>query len=142
MTKRILVPVSESGQSAAVSLVRGIARDQGSTVRLLRVQPVPERVVGTHGRTIAYADQEMERLTAEGLAQLDVAQHELAGVPVETIVRFGDPIEEILLEADAFDADLIALTTERRSRLGSALAPGIGERLLRAASVPVLLLRE
>ena len=39
MTKRILVPMSETDPSAAVSLVRSVARDQGSTVRLLRVLP-------------------------------------------------------------------------------------------------------
>jgi nucleotide-binding universal stress UspA family protein len=142
MTKRILVPVSEAGPSAAVLLVRGVARDQGSTVRLLRVMPIPERVVGPYGRTIAYADQEMERLTAQGLGDLEVAESELAGVPVERVVRFGEPVEEILLEADAFDADLIALTTTSRSRLGSALTPGVGERVLREAPAPVVLLRD
>ncbi len=142
MAKRILVPVSEAGQSAAVSLVRGVARDEGSTVRLIHVQPVPERIVGSHGRTIAYADQEMERLTSEGLARMTLARHELDGLPVESVVRFGDPMEEILLEADAFGADLIAVTTDGRSRITSALRPGLGERLLRQAPVPVLLLRD
>ena len=140
MTKRILVPVAED-PSSAVSVVRGVARDQGSTVRLLRVFPVPERVVGPFGRTIAYVDQEMERLTAQGQDEMELAEHELAGVPVERVVRFGDPVEEILQEADAFDADLIAVTTDSRSRLRSALAPGIGERVSRAATTPVLLLR-
>ena len=142
MTKRILVPISETGHSAAVPLVRGVARDEGSTVRLLRVMPIPERVVGPHGRTIAYADQEMERLTAQGLSELAVAETELADVPVESVVRFGDPVEEILLEAEAFDADLIALTTTTRSRVASALTPGVGERVLRAAPTPVVLLRD
>jgi nucleotide-binding universal stress UspA family protein len=140
-TKRILVPVSETDPSSAVSVVKGVARDQGSTVRLLRVFAVPERVVGPHGRTIAYADQEMERLTATGLAEMELAESDLAGVPVERVVRFGEPVEEILREAEAFDADLIALTTLPRSRLGSAIAPGVSERVFRAAPVPVLLLR-
>ena len=142
MTKRVLVPVGDTGHSAATAVVRGVARDQGSTVRLLRVLPVPERVVGPYGRTIAYVDQEMERLTAQGLADLDVAATELEGVPVERVVRFGDPVEEILTEAEVFDADLIAVTTEPRGRLASALDPGVGERVLRAASVPVVLLRD
>jgi universal stress protein A len=142
MTKRILVPVPKDGHSAAVPLVRGVAREHGSTVRLLRVMPVPERVVGLHGRTVAYADQEMERLTAQGLDELAVAESELAGVPVERVVRFGEPVEEILTEAEAFEADLIAMTTTGRSRLASALSPGVGERVQRAALTPVLLLRD
>ncbi len=142
MTKRILVPVGQSESHATMSVVRGLARDQGSLVRLLRVVPVPELVMGRYGRTIAYVDQEMERLTAQGLEELMCPAAELEGVPVERVVRFGEPAEEILLEADAFGADLIAVTTSTRSRLASALAPGLGERVLREAPVPVLLLRD
>jgi len=140
MTKRILVPIEKDPSVA--SLINGVAREQGSTVRLLRVFPIPERVVGPHGRTIAYADQEMERLTAQGLRELEHAEQELAGVSVERVVRFGDPVEEILREADAFEADLIAVSTTPHGRLASALAPDVGERVLRAASAPVMLLRD
>ena len=121
-------------------IVRAVAHDEGSTVRLLRVFPVPERVVGPFGRTIAYVDQEMERLTAEGRDDLESVEAEL-GVPVEQVVRFGDPVDEIVTEAEAFGADLIAMTTERRSRLAGAVTRDVGERVLRASSVPVLLLR-
>jgi len=143
MTKRILVPVGQSANSqATMSVVRGLARDQGSIVRLLRVLPVPELVMGPYGRTVAYVNQEMERLTAYGLDDLASAAAQLEGVPVERVVRFGEPAKEILLEADAFDADLIAVTTTTRSRFVNALAPGVGERVLREAPVPVLLLRD
>lgn len=141
MAKRILVPVSHDAEAGAVSVAGALARDHGSTVRLLRVMPVPERVVGPYGRTIAYVDQEMDRLTAEGRDELRVAESQLHGVPVESVVRFGEPVEEILLEAEAFGADLIAVTTDTRSRLTAALAPGVGERVLREADIPVLLLR-
>jgi nucleotide-binding universal stress UspA family protein len=139
MAKRILVPVSHDAD--AVSVAASLARDHGATVRLLRVFPVPEHVVGPYGRTIAYADQEMERLTAEGLDELRIAESQLHGVPVESVVRFGEPVEEILHEAETSDADLIAVTTGTRSRLAAALAPGVGERVLREAEIPVLLLR-
>ncbi len=45
------------------------------------------------------------------------------------------------LEAEAFNADLVTLATTRRSRLGSALAPGVAERLERDTKVPTLVLR-
>ena len=142
MAKRILVPLADGGESAAVSVVRAVARDHGSTVRLLRVMPVPDRVVDRSGRTVSYADQEMASLTARGLSELALAKSGLDGVPVESVVRFGAPLEEILLEAEAFEADLIAMTTTERGRLTSAVAPGVGERVLRKADVPVLLLRD
>jgi len=142
MAKRILAPVDTRERSEAiVPVVAALARDAGSTVRLLRVFPIPERVVGAHGRTVAYVDQEMARLTAEGLADLHQLETELTGVPVETVVRFGEPVEEIALEAEAFEADLIALGSGRHGRLRSALAPGIAEQVSRAADVPTLTLR-
>ncbi|MGH9894315.1 MAG: universal stress protein, partial [bacterium] len=103
MTKRILVPLSDrEGDDASVPLVAALARESGATVRLLRVYSIPEIIVGTNGRVVAYVDQETDRLNGEGLAQLKAAEFRLDGVPVEHVVRFGDPVEEILLEAEAW----------------------------------------
>jgi nucleotide-binding universal stress UspA family protein len=111
-------------------------------VRLLQVYPVPEHRVSTEGRVVAFADQEMDRLTAEGRDYLESVEARLGSVPAETVVRFGEPRHEILTEAEAFDADLIVVTAARRagwlSRLGGG---GIGERLLHGSTVPVVLVR-
>jgi nucleotide-binding universal stress UspA family protein len=142
MAKRILAPIDARERSEViVPVVGALARDAGSTVRLLRVFPVPGRVVGDHGRTVAYTDQEMARLTAEGLAELRRLEAQLSGVPVETVVRFGEPAEEIVLEAQAFDADLIALAADRQGYLRTALAPSVSDRIARKAHVPTLTLR-
>jgi nucleotide-binding universal stress UspA family protein len=142
MAKRILTPIDGCEESTTiVPVVAALARGSGSTVRLLKVFPVPERVMGPHGRTIAYVDQEMARLTALGLDELAHVEAELEGIPVERVVRFGEPAEEIRLEAEAFNADLVALAASRRSRLGSALRPGVAERVVREAPVPTLVLR-
>jgi nucleotide-binding universal stress UspA family protein len=142
MTKRILAPISaEERSEAVVPLVAALARESGATVRLLRVFPVPERIVGDHGRTVAYVDQEMARLTSEGLDELARVETALPGVPVERVVRFGDPEEEILVEAEAFGADLIALTTPRRGRLLSVLSPDVAERVAGKATMPAVVLR-
>ena len=141
MSKRILVPVSDTLDDSAVKLVRAVAHDQGSTVRLLRVMPVPQRAIDERGRTVSYADQEMASLTAHGLRSMEAAESQLEGVPTEAVVRFGDPLEEILLEAEAFHADLIAVTTHDSGRIKRALAPELGDRVLNEADVPVLLLR-
>ena len=142
MAKRILTPIDGCEESSAiVSVVAALARGAGSTVRLLKVYPVPERVMGPHGRTIAYVDQEMARLTALGLDELAHVEAELEGIPVERVVRFGEPSEEIRLEAEAYSADLVTLAATRRSRLGKALAPGVADRLEADSKVPTLVLR-
>ena len=142
MAKRILAPIDAREHSErVVPVVAAMAREMGSRVRLLRVFPVPEHVVDQYGRTVAYVDQEMERLTARGLDDLQPAEALLGGVPVETVVRFGDPADEILLEAEAFDADLIALTSApKRGRLEHLFAPNVAERVAATAPVPTLVL--
>ncbi len=56
-------------------------------------------------------------------------------------MRFGEPAEEILVEAEAFNADLIVLTTGRRGWFSRIRGGGLGERLLRASPVPMVLVR-
>lgn len=142
MPKRILAPIGgREGHAAIVPLVAALARGAGATVRLLRVFPVPERVTGPRGETIAYADQEMARLTAEGQDELALVEAQLAGVPVERVVRFGEPAEEIAHEAEAFDADLVTLAASRRGRLSHALVADMAERVGRRTPVPTLVLR-
>jgi nucleotide-binding universal stress UspA family protein len=140
--KRILVPLDGSeAAEAAAEVAADLARSSGGGVRLLQVSPVPEQRMGTAGRVVAYADQEMERLEAEGRDYLEGVGARIAPVPSEMIVRFGEPGAEILVEADAFGADMIVLTTGRQGWLKRATGGGLGERILRVAPVPVLLVR-
>jgi nucleotide-binding universal stress UspA family protein len=142
MAKRILVPLdgSESAEAAA-TLAADLARSSGGHVRLLQVRPVPEHRVSSAGRVVAFADQEMERIAAEGRDYLETVEARLGAVPTEAVVRFGEPTQEILVEAEAFDADLIVLTAERRGWLARFTGGGLGERLLQASPVPVALVR-
>jgi len=139
MAKRILVPLDRNETSTAVlPLVADIARSSGATVRLLHVAPIPPERVGDSGRVVAYASQEMERVEHARRDDLKEAAARLEGVPVETVVRFGDPVEEILGEAEAFDADLVAVSTEDRGWLGH-LFGGVADRVFHKAAVPVML---
>ncbi len=141
MTKRILVPVDRMEETAlALTLIGDAARSSGAVVRLLHVAPVPQNVE-TQTRVVAYADQEMARLEAEGMEFLQMMQLHLPGIPAERVVRFGDPVEEILQEADSFDADLIAVVTRSRSALSRAVLGSVAEAVLRKARAAVMLLR-
>jgi nucleotide-binding universal stress UspA family protein len=140
--KRILVPLDGSeGAETAAAVAADLARSSGGIVRLLQVSPVPEQRLNSEGRVVAYVDQEMERLEAEGRDYLEGVEARIAPVPSEIIVRFGKPTKEILVEADAYGADMIVLTTGRQGWLRRAMGGGLGERILRAAPVPVVLVR-
>lgn len=143
MAKRILVPLDRTlAGEAVLPVIAELARGAGSTVRLLCVERVPDNVVSHYGRVVAYADQEMARLEAEALSYLDAVAVSLDGLPIERVIRFGDPVEETLLEADVFGADLIATTVPRGGWLTRVFSRSVGPRVFRKAKVPVLLFRE
>jgi nucleotide-binding universal stress UspA family protein len=140
MAKRILVPLDQSLMAEAViPLVADAARGGGATLRLLHVAPVPRPLTSKDGRMIAYADQEMARLESEALDYLRIVEARLDGVPVECVVRFGEPLAEILREVEAFGADLIAVTTAGRSGIGRVALGSVAEQVFRKAEVPVVL---
>jgi universal stress protein A len=143
MAKKILVPLDRSAVAEhIVPLVTTIACGSGATMRLLLVEPTPQTRVGTDGRVVAYADQEQARLEAEGLDYLRTVTRQCGGVShVDCVVRFGDPVDEILREAEEYEADLIAVTTGGRSALGRTVLGSVAEQIVRKADAPVMLVR-
>lgn len=142
MAKRILVPVERATVAEALlDLVGDVARSSGAHVRLLHVWPVPDTVLDEQDRVVAYADQEMARLEAEALDDLRRFEARLAGLAVDAVVRFGDPVREILREAKAFGADLIVLSTRLRSPVALAVLGSVAEHVFRKADVEVMLYR-
>ena len=158
MAKRILVPVGNPTRAEAiVPVVAALARHGGGTVRLLSVQPLPRtrfvvaaRVPAAYDydvgiavdlppRVLSYGHAREERLESETLERLRRLEPLLDGVPVERAVRFGDVVEEIAREADAFNADLVAVTERRQSWWRPALAR-IADRVRARVRVPVLAL--
>jgi nucleotide-binding universal stress UspA family protein len=138
--KTILVPLDGSAGSESVLWTVGeLARVQGARVRLLRVA-VPAPVIrAADERVIAFADQETARVEHEEMAYLKQAARDLEGLAVETVVRFGDPAAEIVSEAEASGADLVAMATHQRSGVARVLKGSVAERVERATTVPVVL---
>jgi nucleotide-binding universal stress UspA family protein len=141
MAKRILLPLDQSPTAEdAVSLVADAARGGGASVRLLHVAALPGNLTDGAGRVIAFADQEMARLETEALDYLRTVEARLEGVPVDCVVRFGDPAEEILREVDDFGADLVVVTTAAGSGLKRMAFGSVAEEVFRKARVRVALL--
>jgi nucleotide-binding universal stress UspA family protein len=142
MAKRILVPLDKAVQAESmVKTIGTLAREAGATVRLLHVAPIPDTIVDDDGRVLAYADQEGERLEAEALDFLHAASIGLERVAAECGVRFGDPMEQILAEAEEWNADLLAMTTRGRGCIERALMGSVAEQVFRKAPMAVTLYR-
>ena len=141
MAKRILVPLDQSLVAESVlPIIADVARGAGATVRLLHICPMGESRVDDYGRVLAYADQETARLENEGLDYLRSVEAGFPELSVECRVRFGDPVTEILGEAAAWDADLIAVATEGRSGVGRVALGSVAERVFRRAETAVMLI--
>jgi nucleotide-binding universal stress UspA family protein len=158
MAKRILVPIGRDERAEAIiPVVAALARDAGATVRLLRVHPVQrtsyegdarklalyghdqETIAMLQRRALAYGHEREERVESESLHELGTVEARIEGVPVERRVRFCDVVDEIVLEAEAFDADLIAVAERRRPWWRPSL-DRIVSRVRSRARVPVLAL--
>lgn len=140
MAKRMLVPLDHTmAAEAVVDLVADMAKGGGATVRLLYVAPVPDNVV-SDGKIVAYADQEGARLENEATDYLRAIEVRL-GMPAECAVRFGEPVREILQEAEGFGADLIVMSTKAASGLSRLVLGSIAEQVLRKAPTSVILHR-
>jgi nucleotide-binding universal stress UspA family protein len=141
-TKKILLAVDRSSRAPAMAdLVADTARGAHAAVRLLHVAPEPSAIEDAHGRVVVYADQESASRASEGLDYLRALEMHFADVPMESVVRFGDPVTRILEEAESFGADLIVVGTAGRSAIGRVLLGSVAERVFAKATVPVMLVR-
>jgi len=100
---------------------------------------LPRNLVDRDGHLIAFSDREMSSLESEGLDYLRTVERMLGDLPVESTVRFGNPTEEILREADDDGADLIVVTTTGRNGARRTMLGSVAEAVFRRARVPVLL---
>jgi nucleotide-binding universal stress UspA family protein len=140
MIKRVLVPIDESDAAEDILPVVGMLAAGGGVLRLVHVAPIPQNIVTAEGRTVAYSDQEMARIQASWSDALRDTATRVHGA-VDHVVRFGDPVAEILTEAEAFGADTIVVTTSTRSSVKRALLGSVAEAMLRRARIGVLMYR-
>jgi len=131
----ILVPLDGTrGSEAVLPTARALACSHGRRVRLLRVIPPVEAVRDEDEHVIAYLDQEAASVESHARDYLKRVGQGLDGFDVDTVVRFGNPADEILHEAEAQDVALIAMAARRRAWLRRSVTA----RVARAAWVPVI----
>jgi nucleotide-binding universal stress UspA family protein len=83
-------------------------------------------------QTVAWAQEYLERVTEQVQEQ---------GVQAESAIVEGRPNVEITRFAEANSIDLIVLSSRGRSGLSRWLLGSVADRVVRGATVPVLLVR-
>jgi nucleotide-binding universal stress UspA family protein len=137
MFSRLLVPLDGSSLAEAILLqVTELASLHGAEVVLLRVAHAHAFPATDEIEAQVRAVQEADAYLA-GVAQ----RLKAGGIKVQCVVRYGQAAEEILDHAGVGGVDLIAMSTHGRSGMRRWMLGSVAEKVLRAAPVPVLLVR-
>lgn len=142
MYKRILVPVDGSptsirGLDEAITL----AKLTGAGIRLVHVL---DQLVFLGGETYTVDIFGILKEVGERILQEMKARVVAAGIDVSTYlseVLPGRVCDVVTAQAKEFDADLIVLGTHGRRGVGRLLLGSDAEKIVRIATVPVLLVR-
>ncbi len=139
--RKILVPLDGStGSESILPTIAELAEAEAAKIRLLHVSPHPKEI-RSDGRVVAYADQETTRIEQEVLAYLRRVASGYDRVDVELAVRFGEPVKEIIAEAQAEGADVIAMATHRRTGMQRIVKGSVAEQVERGTAIPVILVQ-
>jgi nucleotide-binding universal stress UspA family protein len=136
---RILVAFDETPAAAfALRHVVPYAVDQRSQLTLLTVVPTPPRTVVAAGMSPQQLTAEMERQAERQIREVAATlPHELS---VTTVLRHGDPAEEILAVLRAQPFDLVCMGARGRGRVSGALLGSVSSAVLHHSPVPVVVL--
>ena len=145
MYKEILVPLDGSELAeAAVPHAIELAKAFNASVTLLSVvEPVGVHAQpGAIGPVVSVTlniEEEMDRIREylHGVAE----RYKDYNVEIKKVVREGDPASIICDYAHETNADLIVMSTHGRSGIQRWVYGSVADRVLRAAKIPILLIR-
>lgn len=143
MFRRVLIPLDGSERAEAIlAFAAEVAGPLDAELLLLRVvEPISPAVAVAEAGVVSAGVLEMrEREARQYLAAL-AERLEAKGLRVRMLVRLGWPAAEIPAVAAREGADLIAMSTHGRTGLDRVLFGSVAEAVLRAAPVPVLMIR-
>jgi nucleotide-binding universal stress UspA family protein len=136
---RILVAIDET--PAAMFALRHVvpyAVDQGSRLTLLSVAPNPPSWAAAAGVSPRQLADQMEAAAATRLREIAATlPHDLS---VTTLLRHGDPAEEILAVLDEQPFDMLCMGARGRGRVTGALLGSVSAAVLHHSPVPVAVL--
>lgn len=143
--QRILVPVDGSeGSQSALAHAMDIQEGHGGEILIvMALEPIHMRVgaqVAARGTNVRMIADEQRLIAEKHLAQLE-SDLQARGVRARAVVASGAADEVILKTATDYSCDLIVMSTHARSGLMHLLLGSITEKVVRAATCPVLTVR-
>jgi nucleotide-binding universal stress UspA family protein len=141
MYKHILVPLDGS-KLAEQALPHAVAQAEkfGAEVVLVKVlQPLSEPILSAPAAVRA-AEEASARLLREYLDGV-AARLQEQGIAVQVALLGGKPYVEIIRFAEENEIDLIVMSTRGHSGLSRWLLGSVADRVVRGATVPLLLVQ-
>jgi nucleotide-binding universal stress UspA family protein len=136
---RILVAIDETPAAAfALRHVVPYAVEQRSQLTLLSVVPHPPRSAAAAGISLQQLADQMEREAATHLRE--VAATLPQELSVTTVLRHGDPAEEILALLAEQPFDMLCMGARGRGRVTGAVLGSVSTAVLHHSPVPVMVL--
>ena len=140
MYKRILLPLDGSplAEQAVPHAIAQAERFQAELILLKVLPPLPERSMSSPGRRQAEdLSAQLAREYLEGVA----ASIREQDIPVRVVTVEGQAHPQIVQFAEENEVDMIVMSTRGQSGLSRWLMGSIADRVVRGATVPVLLVR-
>lgn len=142
MYKRILLPLDGSllAEQALPHAIAQAGRFGAELILLRVVEPMSPTETMVPREAIRQAEERTEALTREYLERV-AARVRKHGIPVQVVTIKGFPRRQIVQFTEANQIDLIVICTRGRSGVSRWLMGSVADRVIRGASVPVLLVR-
>src|SRR5258708_1697134 len=123
---------------AALDWAIDLARPLGASILVAYVFDLP--LVGLPDATLMVGPETAARLSEQGQAGLnaELARVRDRGVPIEGVVRQGDPRDIVPLLAASEQAGVIVVGSHGRRGLARALLGSVAEGVVRQSSIPVV----
>ena len=137
--QRILLPLDGSAlaEQALPHAIAQAERFQAELILLKVLEPLAKNL-NLPIEATRRAEEVTRKLAHEYLERIAVGVRE-SGIPVRAITVEGHPHKEIVRFAEAEQVDLIVMCTRGHSGLSRWLMGSVADRVVRGASVPVLL---
>ncbi|MBA4136913.1 MAG: hypothetical protein C0518_06310 [Opitutus sp.] len=138
---RILVPLDFSGRSRqALKMAAPLAAKFGARISLIHV--MSGKGVTPEKGDVSLPGNSPRRTAAHKRLRETALQFITEDQLDQTIVRAGNPADEILATAHQLHADLLAITTEGKDSFNRFFGGGTAAKVLRDAPCPVLAVRK
>jgi nucleotide-binding universal stress UspA family protein len=128
-------PLAEQALPHAVAMAKAL----GASLELVAVVPIAEQQAMYPAGVAVDWESEVAQYEEYLAGVLSRVREE--GLKAHSAIVRGDVAGEILRHAEEHDVDLIVMSTHGRSGLGRWVYGSIADRVLRHATVPVLLVR-